>query len=150
MSSALTQELAPSHVQPPCEMLLALAKPHLALDHTQVRHASKLCCMTYDMLQQRFAAFVSEHRSCPVAFTFSNDPTPISVKKHIVMKDHDGSDVRRSGGKSLEFLIQRVWAEVLDGSSTVAFPPPPHPTPYGEQVCILSLLGLARVDEVPI
>lgn len=108
----------------PHEIFLRLAKPSASFTHTDSRHAAKLALMVTDFLRQRFRVFTHRAGHEPLAVSYCNDPTPLSMRARYKIADNDGDIVIREGGKSSEWLIQRMWAFNLRGQAAVAFPPP--------------------------
>ena len=108
----------------PCALLLRLAKPSVCLDQSELRWAQKLAVMSEDFLACRFTDFVRRHSSEPRAISYSNDPTPLTVRRRIRMDTPGEQALVREGGKSVEFLIQRAWGISYSGERSSVFTAP--------------------------
>ena len=67
------------------ELVLDLSSPSLVLDHTQSRWVQKLAVCSVESLQVRFRTFIGARVLEPVACSFSNDPTPMTVRHRVRM-----------------------------------------------------------------
>ena len=104
----------------PHEELLRLAKPGLVLNSNEERWVHKLSEMLKMFLLARFRLFVAENCDQPVAITFGNDCTPLSVQQRFHRQYGDFVAVRH-GGHTADFIIQRMWAQNLKGQSSVLY-----------------------------
>lgn len=129
----------------PHRLLLSLCRPGLCFSHTDQRHAQKLAVIVGDFLRQRFVQFVAVGRSEPLAMTFCNDPTPLSLRERYRIEDGGGDVVIREGGKSQEFLIQTVWCYNLRAEAAVMFGPP---TPMADKSAATHFAALGYLVDV--
>lgn len=107
----------------PHRLLEELSKPGRDFDHTDMRHAQKLGVLFCEFLRQRFQTFVRDRVREPLAMSWCNDPTPLSSRARF--KFEEGGEVFvREGGRSQEYLIQRVWCFDLKKDAAVFFCPP--------------------------
>ena len=103
----------------PHELVLHFAKPGLCLTARQEpRGLEKISALLTFFLKQRFTNFMCENARYPVAVTYSSDATPLSTRERR-RKMHGDLRVQREGGSCTDFLIQRVWAQKLQGKVAV-------------------------------
>ena len=147
LPSEIPMTAAPAECSSASSLILSLSKPSVTLDHTESRWCQKLAVMTKEFLDQRFRSFVLQHASEALAVSYSNDPTPLTVRQRTQLQDDGEERVIRSGGKSLEFLIQRAWAIVHSGASSVVFT---TPRPMQRKTAAAHFEGLRSLAVFPI
>ena len=112
-----------TEAQQAVDLLVRLLKPgHVpsTTEDEQIQRCSLICC-TY--FRNRMHIFLRAHSDRPVAVTYQADCTPSSTQETIVCKV-GSKKVVRTGARTAEFLLHRVFARSADNRQAVLFGPP--------------------------
>jgi hypothetical protein len=109
----------------PHELLARLAKPGLVPTPSQDEHMQKLSGMCWFFFRARVESFLRTHSDKPISVSYQSDCTPSTTQETIVATLGDERIVR-TGARSAEYLLHRLFARASGHEHAVLFGPPDH------------------------
>lgn len=107
----------------PHEHINALAQVGAVLDTSDMQAVARLCECSKAFLRQRALNVLQKHKSDPVLLSYSSDGTPLKTQETFTQSVGSLS-VKRRGGSSHEYLIQRFFILPWKGEPTIFFRDP--------------------------
>ena len=112
-----------SEPEVPHQLIHGLSKQGLVPNTTQEGHMQKLSCMLSCYLLNRFQGFLRAHASRPLLISYQADCTPSTTQETFVA-EANGERVVRSGARTSEYLLHRLFGKSACGRQSVFFGPP--------------------------
>jgi len=125
------------------QLLLKAARVSLRLDATEGRVLAQAVEASKAFFQDKGRRFVHTAAGLPLLCSYSNDGTPIKARKHVVARA-GGVRVRRHGGASHEYLVQRLFLAYRSGGQMFMDTVLTEPTPLVRGKALPELFNCGR------